>query len=390
MVRRTALASQLGVSDGNYVLDTYRGGTRKVVFLMAAPRELERITVDEALDRYFASLDRAVQTGDLSPATVENYRRDITEFRQMVGGDKILDDITGEELDELVVQYGSKPDHRYKNPAGRTRSPGATARFRQSFSRMFAHATKAGWVQLNPVLDMTIRLKGYRKNRNAARTALEQSSAQALLETPVSMTEAARSDQQLGVRDQFILQVLIEVGPRVAELCLADRADITTDDSGVVWFTIRHAKGGKPRRVPLSPKTADLLAEYDRQRPAPRPRTKRVDGEVVETVPVGDAEKALLLTWRGLRMTPRDVQLMVNRRVAQMPAEVRRSVTPHGLRHTAATLLLASGAADVRTVRDLFGHESISTTSIYLDGTDAEMVHAVRSHPVTARTQAST
>lgn len=352
---------------------------------VVAPRELERITVNEAVERYFASLERALQTGDLAPATVENYRRDITEFRQLANGDTVLDDITGEQLDEIVVQYGAKPDHRYKNPAGRTRSPGATARFRQSVSRLFAHATNAGWVQLNPVLDMTVRLKGYRRNRNAARTALEQSSAEALLETPLAQVEAARPDQQLGARDRFILQVFIEVGLRVAELCKADRADVTTDDSGVVWFTVRHAKGGKQRRVPLSPQTASLLAEYDRQRPAPRPRTKMVDGDRVETVPVGDAEKALLLTWRGLRMTPRDVQLMVNRRVAQMPPEVRRTVTPHGLRHTAATLLLASGAADVRTVRDLFGHGSISTTSVYLDGSDASMVHAIRSHPVTAK-----
>lgn len=352
---------------------------------MVAPKGLERITVDEAVERYFATLDRALHTGDLSPATVENYRRDITEFRQLAGAETVLDDITGEDLDDLIVQYGSKPDHRYKNPAGRTRSPGATARFRQSMSRLFAHATKAGWVQLNPVLDMTIRLRGYRKSRNPARAALEQSSAAALLEAPQVTLEAVRPDQQLGVRDQLILQILIEVGPRVAELCKADRADITTDDSGVVWFTIRHAKGGKPRRVPLSQPTAALLAEYDRQRPVPRARTKVVDGQPVETVPVGDAEKALLLSWRGLRMTPRDVQLMVNRRVAQMPPEVRRKVTPHGLRHTAATLLLASGAADVRTVRDLFGHGSISTTSIYLDGDDASMVAAVRSHPVTAR-----
>jgi site-specific recombinase XerD len=83
-------------------------------------------------------------------------------------------------------------------------------------------------------------------------------------------------------------------------------------------------------------------------------------------------------------MHPRDVQLMVHRMVARMPPEVRRSVTPHGLRHTAGTLLLLSGAADPATVRDLFGHSNLSTTSAYLDTEKAQLIQAVRQHPVTA------
>lgn len=319
----------------------------------------------------------------MAATTAANYSRDLAEFAELAGPDAVLDDLTADDLDRIVVAYASRPDGRYKNPAGRVRSLGATARFRQSVSRLFTHATRVGWVQVNPVPDMAVTLRGYR-TRAESRTALGQDAAGALLAAPTSST-TERRDQNMAARDVLILAMLLEVGPRVSELCAADLGDIRHDDSGVLWFTIRHAKGGKPRRVPLSPNTSELLTAWAAERPTPRPRTRTVNGERVIVQPVDDAERALLLTWRGVRMTPRDVQNMVHRRMADVPAEVRRQVTPHGLRHTAGTLLIASGAADVRTVRDLFGHASISTTSVYLDGSDAEMVAAVRAHPVTAR-----
>lgn len=349
---------------------------------MVAPPTLNRLTVAEALTRYDTTLDRAAATGSLSPTTVSNYRRDLAEFADLAGADKVLDDLTGDDLDEIVVAYASRPDGRFKNPTGTVRGLGATARFKQSFARLFTHATRAGWVQANPVLDMGVTLKGHRRPREN-RTALTQTTAEALVEAP-TFAQAGRADQAMVERDLFILSVLVEVGVRVRELVLADRVDIRRDDSGVVWFDIKHGKGGKQRSDPLSQPTVDRWLAWEAARPEPRPRTRTINGEKVETRPVADAEQALLLTWRGVRMQERDVQMMVHRRMAQVPAEVRRDVTPHGLRHTCATLLLASGAADIRTVRDLLGHVSVSTTSLYLDGDDALLVAAVRAHPVTA------
>ena len=348
---------------------------------MVAPPTLNRLTVGESLERYRTHLDRAVVTGSLSPTTAANYRRDLAEFAEITGTETILDDLTGEDLDEAVVTYGSRPDGRFNNPDGRVRSLGAAARFKQSFSRMFSYATKVGWVQANPVADMGVTLKGYRQ-RAESRTSLSQATAVALVDTPV-FASSGRPDQAMVERDLFILAVLVEVGLRVRELVMADRADIERDDSDVLWFSVKHGKGGKRRRVPLSEATAERLREWEQARPKPRPRVRRVDGEPVEVAPVADAESALLLTWRGMRMRERDVQMMVHRRMKQVPAQVRRDVTPHGLRHTCATLLLASGA-DVRTVRDLLGHESVATTSIYLDGDAAALVAAVHGHPVTA------
>ena len=131
------------------------------------------------------------------------------------------------------------------------------------------------------------------------------------------------------------------------------------------------------------------MESYERyvedERPDPRPRTRKdpATGELVQTAPVEDAERALTLSWRGVRMQPRDMQLMVERACRNLPPEVRRDVTPHGLRHTAATLLLSSGAADIKTVKELLGHASIATTGVYLYTVADEMAQAVKAHPVT-------
>lgn len=102
-----------------------------------------------------------------------------------------------------------------------------------------------------------------------------------------------------------------------------------------------------------------------------------------------DAERALILTSRGTRITSRDVQRLLRRaelRVAacpEVPAEDKRAPTPHALRHTTATLLLAAGW-DVKMVRDLLGHESITTVSKYLDKIPGELAVAIAKHPLTS------
>lgn len=342
---------------------------------MAAPPTLQRLTVGDAVAAYSESYQRAVVLGSLSPTTAANYTRDLAEFVELAGAGTVLDDLSADDLDRIMVAYASKPDGRFKRTT-KTRSPGATSRFRQSVSRLFTHATRNGWVQMNPVPDMQVKFRASR-TRNASRTALPQSAGAALLETATE--HHGRPDQDMSTRDTFILHVLVEVGPRVSELCAADLSDVTSDDDGNTWLHIRRGKGGKTRTVPLSPTTRQAFLAWLDQRPEPRPRMR--GDELV--APVEDAQNALLLTWRGVRMRPRDVQLMVHRMVKRMPPEHRREVTPHGLRHTAATLLLVSGAADVATVRDILGHTSVATTSAYLDTAAAHMVAAVRHHPLT-------
>lgn len=365
---------------------------------MVSSPPLSRLSVADAVERYLRGVQRAVSGHSLAATTAQNYRRDLHEFVQLAGADTVLDDLTAEAVDDIVLAYGDQPDGRFASAATavaagvgtsgggvKTRGQGAQARFRQSVSRLFSEATLEGWVEHNPMPRTKVRPKA-RGMSNAARKALPQSSAEALLRVPAAEgATPARTDMRLGLRDTFLLRLFMEAGPRVSEVCRADRADLEVRDDGTTWLRVL-GKGSKERWLPLSRGTVDAYERYvEDERPEPRPRTRKdpATGDPVQTAPVEDAERALALSWRGVRMQPRDMQLMVERACRNLPPEVRRDVTPHGLRHTAATLLLSSGAADIKTVKELLGHASIATTGIYLDTVADEMAQAVRAHPVT-------
>lgn len=350
---------------------------------MAAPPTLTRLAVVDAVTQYLAGVDRAVLSGALTPATRSTYAGDLAEFIALAGPDTILDDLTADDIDTIVLAYAATPDKRYTRrtkpaPAGTPgRGVAAQSRFRQSVARLFSHAARRGWIQLDPMPDTQVRPRA-RGAANPARSALPQRSAAALLTVPADRDQRARADQRLGQRDDALLRVLLEVGPRVREVCGLDRVDVDVRDDGRTWLDIRHGKGGKRRELPLSSGTAQTLADY---LAAPRPAPPAGDPPARRE----DAERAVFVTYRGRRMQPRDVQNLMRRLSDALPADVRRRVTPHGLRHTAATLLLASGAADVKTVQHLLGHASLATTSVYLDEIGEELARAVADHPVTGR-----
>ena len=97
---------------------------------MAAPPVLDRVSVAQAVERFTATFGRLLVTGSLSATTAVRYRRDLAEFAALAGDDTILDDLSADDLDDIVATYGSQPDHRFTDPAGRTRGPGTTARFK--------------------------------------------------------------------------------------------------------------------------------------------------------------------------------------------------------------------------------------------------------------------
>ena len=90
-------------------------------------------------------------------------------------------------------------------------------------------------------------------------------------------------------------------------------------------------------------------------------------------------------------MSARDVQRMLGRarlKVLAKDPQSAREITPHALRHTAATIMLSHGW-DVKIVAQMLGHSSLSTTGIYLDELPGELAQAVASHPLAAGEGAS-
>ncbi|MEV0235988.1 tyrosine-type recombinase/integrase [Nonomuraea sp. NPDC050786] len=343
------------------------------------PAELERLTVAEAADRYVELVRARTVTGALSPSTAEVYARDVATLVELAGAEVVLDDLTGEDVDALLLAFARRPDGRRRAASG-GQSPSSQARFRRSISALFKHATLAGWVQINPMTASTVTAKergGLRPQRRALTREQAQGLIGAARALPEAPSAAKRRDQRTELRDAVIVLLLSTVGPRVSELVRANVEDFFTND-GVRYWRI-FGKGGRTRDVPLPDGVAGVLQEYlERGRPA---LAGTGAGALAGTGAGAGADKALLLSWRGRRLARGDVQAVIDRVQRRVDPDQRRSVTPHGLRHTTATHLLAD-AVDMDAVRRVLGHSDLSTLGRYRDELPGELEVAMRTHPL--------
>lgn len=344
---------------------------------MVAPPQPKRIALAQAVDLFLDSMDARVTVGELSPRTVNNYRQDLRHLVSALGEETIADDVTGQDLDKALLTFGRRPDARRKNPDEAEGQSAATQkRYHQSVSRFFAYAEKHQWVQMSPVrwADLKPRV---RTELRTARTALSGEQALALMEHGWKpLVENERSHAQNEARDHFLIALLLVTGPRVSEVAKANDADFSVRDGILQWRII--GKGDKKRTIPLSDQLRTLRDRYLEVRPNPSPSaTQRVRE---------DSKKATFRSGRGNRISVRDLERIMDRahqRVALRDPDHAREFTPHALRHTAATLMLAKGW-DVKVVAEMLGHASISTTGMYLDSIPGELARAVADSPVLA------
>jgi len=155
-------------------------------------------------------------------------------------------------------------------------------------------------------------------------------------------------------RDEAILELLFSTGLRVSELCNLNRGQINTTKGEVAV----RGKGGKDRVVFISPSAASAIGAYLKNRK--------------------DDWEPLFIHYGGLkdsegeymRLTPRSIQRLVANYAAL--AGITKKVTPHILRHSFATDLLFNGA-DLRSVQEMLGHSSITTTQMYTHVTNKQL-----------------
>jgi integrase/recombinase XerC len=159
------------------------------------------------------------------------------------------------------------------------------------------------------------------------------------------LLEAPAADVPLAVRDRAILETLYSAGVRVSELTGLDVDDLDLD-SGLV--TVR-GKGKKERLALLGPQALAALRAWLTL----REQQARLRGR---------AAGAVFLNKNGTRLTSRSVGRLLQKYVGQSGLDPRSS--PHTMRHSFATHLLDRGA-DIRSVQELLGHRSLSTTQIY-------------------------
>jgi len=168
-------------------------------------------------------------------------------------------------------------------------------------------------------------------------------------------------DGALALRDTAILELLYATGIRVSELCGLDLGDL---DEG--RRTVRVlGKGNRERTVPAGIPAVKAVAAWARS------------GRPVLVTP--RSGHALFLGARGRRLDPRTARRVVHASLAAVPGTPDSG--PHGLRHAAATHLL-EGGADLRSVQEILGHASLTSTQIYTHVSIERLQSAYRqAHP---------
>jgi integrase/recombinase XerC len=173
------------------------------------------------------------------------------------------------------------------------------------------------------------------------------------LPRPLSETDAARAievasekdrgtPEWIAVRNAALLTLLYGAGLRISEALSLKRGDVPLPSSLTIL-----GKGSKERVVPLITAVRDAITEYEKGIPF-----------------TGARDTPLFLSRRGLPMSPREAQLLMEKLRGALGLSDR--ATPHALRHSFATHLLANGG-DLRAVQELLGHASLSTTQTYTE-----------------------
>ncbi len=165
-----------------------------------------------------------------------------------------------------------------------------------------------------------------------------------------------------GKRDAAILKTMLGSGLRSAELCALSVEDIQAYRSQPVLVV--NGKGGKVRRVPLHPRALVAIESYWK---AEGRNGADPHQPVFQTLGKHGPYKVRRLTYKAIRC-------LIDR--TRKAALIKRHTTPHTLRHTFAVSLLDQGV-DLRTVQDLLGHASITTTQAYLHTSEEKKLEAI-------------
>jgi integrase/recombinase XerC len=207
------------------------------------------------------------------------------------------------------------------------------ARRLASLRSFFRFGAREGWAKSNPAKP----LRNPRKQR-ALPHFLSSEELDRLLAAPAK-------DDSLGLRDRAILETLYSAGLRVSELAGINQADL---DMATGVLTVR-GKGRKERLAPIGSFAHKALTRWLAVR------------RVSAAEPQGPLSPVFVNKF-GRRLTTRSVGRMLEKYLQQTGLDQR--TTPHTLRHSFATHLL-DGGADIRSVQELLGHKSLTTTQIY-------------------------
>ena len=259
----------------------------------------------------------------LSKNTLTAYRNDIQTFSNWYKGNSLLEvervDLLDYLSDRLKQGFSSR----------------STARSLSSLRAFYSHLT----VRHNLKEDPTSRVESPKLGKSLPKT-LSEEEVERLIQAP-------DVDDDIGLRDRAMLELIYACGLRVSELISLDILNINLRQ-GVIRVI---GKGEKERLVPMGEEALHWIERYINKS---RPNFIKADNKITE----------VFLSKRGKAMTRQTFWYRL-KEYAQL-ASINKELSPHTLRHAFATHLINHGA-DLRTVQLLLGHSSLSTTQIYTE-----------------------
>ncbi len=264
-----------------------------------------------------------------SPNTVQAYRRDLRAFVEFCDG-HYGGAWTWASVDRLGIR-GFLGSLQRRGLAKRS-----AARALSAVRSLYRFLQEHEGLKANPVRSARVPKLGRRLP-----THLDRAQTEALF---AGVEARATGDDFSALRDQAMLELFYSSGLRLAEL-----QGLDLDDLDLLADQVKvRGKGRKERIVPVGSRAVQALRHYFEAR---------------ETVMVARRadRRAVFVSQRGARLTPRSVQRLVRRMLDGVGGDGLRV---HSLRHTFATHMLDAGA-DLRAVQELLGHASLSTTQIY-------------------------
>ena len=256
-----------------------------------------------------AAADRFLASPSLSEGTRRAYRGDVGEFCDWLEEKRIaLEQVDVRVLSDYVASLGSRRSRKL--------APTTIARKLAAVRAYLRHA-------LGPE-----RVPGGRLAPRRPRRLPDAPSAAEIEQT----LAALEGDGPIPLRNRALVELVYSAGLRSAEAVGLDLGDVDFEQELV---HVRHGKGGKDRVVPLGEEAQFWVGRYLRDA---RPELAH------------EANDALFLSTRGRRLDTSTLRRVIPH--------------PHRLRHAFATHLL-EGGADLRTIQELLGHSSLSTTQIY-------------------------
>lgn len=291
---------------------------------------------------------------NISEHTYRNYISDLMMFKEYVDREidiKAIDNLTVRGFLGLLSKKGEKKS--------------SIARRLSTLRTFFKYLHREGYIETNPAKAVATP-----KQEKRIPSFLSVDDAFSLMELP-------NSADALTLRDKAALETFYSTGIRISELVGLNDADIDFN-SGLVRV---RGKGRKERIVPIGGKAIGAIKNYlnKRQRLLEKCQSiKGSEGQSNEKMSLRN-DSPIFINKDGNRITTRSVARIVGKYV-NMLSNVGH-VSPHGLRHTFATHLLNAGA-DLRSIQELLGHKSLSTTQRYTHlGIDKLMEVYDKAHP---------